>query len=192
MLLGRRLLFVVVLALIISVSRHELLLGQANGGAQASGLKIVVIEGEDGVNIIDQKTAVPAVVEVRDSNNLPVAGVPVVFALRSGAGRALLNTGLRQATVVTDAAGRASVAINPISRGAIQLQVNAAYQGQAATATITQTNFATAAQAAQAGAGSGSGGAAGGAGAGAGGGLSTAAIAGIAGAGAAVAEPSSP
>jgi hypothetical protein len=148
-----------------------------------ASLRIVVLEGEAGVNIIDQKTAVAPIVEVRDRNDLPVVGAQVTFLIRSGVGRATLNNGLRQVTLTTNAAGRATVAVNPVARGAIQLQVNAAYQGQTAAATITQTNFATAAQAASA-SGAGSGGAGGGgAGGGAGGGLSTAAIAGIAGAG---------
>jgi hypothetical protein len=47
--------------------------------AQDDVLKIVVIEGEGGVNIIDKKTAVRPVVEVRDRNDLPVAGVAVRF-----------------------------------------------------------------------------------------------------------------
>src|SRR5439155_20668973 len=45
------------------------------------GLTIKVLEGEDGVNIIQKNTAVKPVVEVRDRNNLPVAGATVVFIL---------------------------------------------------------------------------------------------------------------
>src|SRR5688500_11228988 len=48
---------------------------------QVGGLKIVVIEGEDAVNIIQQKTAVAPLIEVRDRNDLPVAGVPVTFSV---------------------------------------------------------------------------------------------------------------
>lgn len=39
-----------------------------------AALRIVVIEGEGAVNIIQQKTAVRPLVEIRDRNNLPVAG----------------------------------------------------------------------------------------------------------------------
>jgi hypothetical protein len=63
--------------------------GTVFGVAQKPVLKIVVIEGEDGVNIIDKKTAVKPIVEVRDQNDLPVAGVPVQFAI-SGKSAALL------------------------------------------------------------------------------------------------------
>ena len=153
---------------------------------QDGELRIVVLEGEDSVNIIEQGTAVPTLVEVRDSNDLPVAGASVAFLLASG--NATLNAaGLSQVAVTTNALGQAAVTVNPITSGAVQLSVNATFQGQTATAAIVQTNFATAAEAAAAGAGatssggSGSTSAAGGGGAG-GGGLGAGAIAGIAGA----------
>ncbi len=138
---------------------------------QEGELRIVVLEGEDSVNIIGQGTAVPTVVEVRDRNDLPVAGASVVFLLGEG-GTATLNAGLSQVSLATNALGQAAVTVNPLASGAVQLQVSAAFQGQTAVAAITQTNFATAAQAAAAGAGGagGGGGAAAGAGAGAGGG----------------------
>ena len=156
--------------------------------AQDDGLRIVVLEGEDSVNIIAQGTAVPTLVEVRDRNDLPVAGASVAFLLQGG--NATLNAGLSQVAMTTNALGQAAVTVNPISTGALQLSVNATFQGQTATAAIVQTNFATAAQAAAAGAGAtggggggaGGGAAAGGAGGGAGGGLGVGAIAGIAGA----------
>jgi hypothetical protein len=142
--------------------------------AQAAGLKIVVIEGEDAVNIIQQKTAVRPIVEVRDRNDLPIAGVPVVFSI-SGGGATF--GGASTVTVTTNAAGRAAVSeLTPVNNGTFQIRVEANYQGQTASTTINQTNFATQAQAAQAGQ------AAGQAGAGAGGGgLSNLAIAGIVG-----------
>ena len=182
----------IALTLVVSVS--FLGLGTAAPRAavqgQAGDLRIAVIQGEDSVNIIQQKTAVATIVEVRDRNNLPVAGASVVFLLGGNAGTASLNNGVSQVTLTTNAAGRASVTINPLSRGAVQLEVRATYQGQTATTTIAQTNFQTAAQAAQAGrAPVSSGGesttstttATGSAGGATGGGLSTMAIAGIAG-----------
>ena len=62
---------------------------------QDPGLRIVVLEGEDSVNIIGQGTAVPTVVEVRDRNDLPVSGASVVFLLGEG-GTATLNAGCRR------------------------------------------------------------------------------------------------
>ncbi len=54
--------------------------------ASAVGLRIVVISGEDAVNIIQQKTAVNPIVEVRDRNDLPVSGVAVTFNVGGGGG----------------------------------------------------------------------------------------------------------
>jgi hypothetical protein len=127
---------------------------QQSAAAQAKpALRIVVIEGEDGVNIIQQKTAVAPIVEVRDVNDLPVGGVVVTFTIQGGANAATFAGGVSQIAVTTNAAGRAVAAgLNPLASGPLQINVAATMQGQAATATISQVNFATAqaAQAAQA------------------------------------------
>ena len=128
----------------------------------ASGLRIVVVEGEDAVNIIQQKTAVAPVVEIRDRNNLPVAGATVTFSIT---GQGATFGGLSTLTVTTNAAGQAAaVGFTPTAAGAIQINASALVQGQALTATITQTNVLTAAQ--TVGAAGASGGASGGAGGG--------------------------
>lgn len=170
------------------------LFGVADGSSLAapafqSALKIVVIEGENAVNIIQQKTAVRPVVEIRDRNDLPVSGAVVRFSV--GGQNATFAGGAQSVTVTTDATGRATVsALNPVRAGKYQIDVRAQSNGQTATTSIAQTNFMTAALAAQAagttassgGAGGSGGAAAGGAGAGAAaGGLSTLAIVGIAG-----------
>ncbi len=127
--------------------------------AQASSLKIVVISGEEAVNIIQQKTAVAPVVEVRDRNDQPVAGAIVNFAVRGG--RATFS-GARTIAVTTDVAGRAVAAgFTPTASGAVQISATAAFQGQTAAVAIAQTNVMTAAEAAAIGA-SGAGGASGG------------------------------
>src|SRR6185503_8499843 len=125
-------------------------------------LKIVVISGEDAVNIIQQKTAVAPVIEVRDRNNLPVSGATVTFAL-SGNG-ATFAGGAQTLTVVTNAAEQATAAgLTPTATGALQISASASFQGQTAIATIAQSNVLTAAEAAgtTAGAGGGAGGGAG-------------------------------
>lgn len=180
-----------------------LALGVGLSAQQTAPLKIVVVEGEAGVNIIQQKTAVRPVIEVRDRNNLPVSGALVTFSIEGG--KAATFGGASTLTVATNAAGQAAVSsLTPNIAGAFQIQVSAAFQGQIATAAIAQTNVLTAAEAAAAagaagsgsagaGAGGGGGGAgaggAGGAAGGAGGGLSatTIAVAGAAVAGGAVA-----
>ena len=115
---------------------------------QQDALRVVVIEGEDAVNIIQQKTAVRPIVEVRDRNNLPVPGAVVTFSIQGGAST---FGGASTLTVATNAAGQAAVTgLTPSAAGAFQIQVSAAFQGQVATATIAQTNVMTAAQAAAA------------------------------------------
>ena len=142
--------------------------------APVGDLKIVVIAGEGAVNIIQQKTAVAPIIEVRDRNNLPVAGATVTFSV--GGSGASFGTG-STLTVVTNAAGQATAAgLTPTAAGAVQINVTAAMQGQLASAAITQTNFATAQAAAAAGSGGATGGGAAGAGAGAGGGISATTI----------------
>lgn len=137
----------------------------------AQPLRIVVLEGEGAVNILQQKTAVRPLVEVRDRNNVPVAGASVTFTIGGGGQGALFAGGAQTLTVTTNAAGQAAASgFSAVGSGAVQIQVQAVYQGQIATAAISQTNFATAAAAAQAGAGGGGGGGAAGGAAGAGGG----------------------
>jgi hypothetical protein len=165
------------LAVLLTVPAvHARLVGrQTERAAQSPTLKILVIEGEDAVNIVQQKTAVAPVVEVRDRNDQPVSGAVVTFAIRSG--RASFS-GARTLMVTTNAAGRAVAGgLAPTGSGAVQITASAAFQGQTAVATIVQTNVMTTAGAAGgAGAGGGStaGGATGGAG---GGGLSTSTLA---------------
>ena len=149
-----------------------------------AALRIVVIEGENAVNIVSQKTAVAPIVEVRDRNDQPVAGATVRFAIR--AGKATFG-GPRTLAVTTDGAGRAAAtALTPTGSGALQISATAAFQGQTAAVTIAQTNVMTAAAASGA---AGAGGASAGAGGG-GGGLSTTTVgvigAGVAGAAVAV------
>jgi hypothetical protein len=131
---------------------------------QTAGLRIVAVEGEDAVNVIQQKSAVAPVVEVRDRNDQPVAGAIVRFAISRG--RASFN-GARTLTVTTNAAGRAiATGLTPTGSGALQISAAATFQGQTAAITIAQTNVMTAAAA---GTGAGTGGAGGGATAGSGG-----------------------
>ncbi len=159
-----------------------------SGRSQAPGLRIVVITGEDAVNIIQQKTAVAPIVEVRDRNDNPVAGALVTFTVQGGQ-NATLGGGLQSLVVTTNAAGRAAVTgFTPTASGAVQINVAAAFQGQTAAATIAQTNVMTAAQAAGAATASGAGSSSGGAGAGggaaggSGGGLSATTVGVVAGA----------
>ena len=123
-----------------------------------SGLSIVVIAGEGAVNIIQQKTAVNPIVEVRDRNNLPVSGVAVTFSV--GGQGASFAGGASTLTLTTNAAGQAiATGLAPTATGAVTINATAVVNGQAIAATITQTNFATAQAAAAATAGGGASGA---------------------------------
>src|ERR1700685_1731831 len=73
--------------------------GTPQEGSTAMGLRIVVLEGEDGVNIIKKKTAVKPVVEVRNRNNLPVGGAVVTFATPTHGAGALFLNGSRSITL---------------------------------------------------------------------------------------------
>jgi hypothetical protein len=123
----------------------------------ASDLEIVVLQGEDGVNIIKNKTAVKPVVEVRHKNYLPgvgilaAAGVTVYFTVDGGSSAKFAN-GQTSMSVVTDANGRAVAGnLQPLRKGPVNIKVEANYQGQTVTRTITQTNFKTMAAANKAG-----------------------------------------
>ena len=85
----KRVLTVAFIAFLASASAH----GQQRS-APAGDLKIVVIAGEGAVNIIQQKTAVAPIIEVRDRNNLPVSGASVTFSV-SGSGAILRDADRR-------------------------------------------------------------------------------------------------
>jgi hypothetical protein len=162
-------LFVAAVAALVTVS------------AQTPALRIVVLEGENAVNIIQRKTAVKALVEVRDQNNLPVPGATVTFAV-TGKGGATV-AGAQTVTVTTGASGQAALTgMTPSSSGGLQISVDATFKGLNAAATITQSVVATAAIAAAATAGT----TVAATGAATGGGLGTGAIVGIVGGVAAV------
>ena len=109
-------------------------------------LKIVVLEGEGGVNIIQQKTAIAPVVEVRDRNDVPVSGAVVRFVIQKG--RASFH-GAPSVTTTTDALGRATPGgFTPSAAGALQIGAFATFQGQTAAVAIAQMNVMTAAEAA--------------------------------------------
>ena len=77
------------------------------------------VRGITGLHVIEQKTAVTPLVEVRDRNGQPVAGAVVRFTIRQG--RASFN-GARALTVTTNAAGRATAnGFAPTGSGALQI-----------------------------------------------------------------------
>ena len=110
----------------------------AASGQPAPALRIVVIEGEDAVNVIQQKTAVDRSSRSAIATTCPWPGRR--SPLRSAATPRRLPAGCRPYRGHQRCGQAAAVAINPIASGAVQIQVAAAFQGQAAAATIAQTN----------------------------------------------------
>jgi len=121
----------------------------AEQAAPESGLHIQIIEGDRGINIIKRKTAVAPVVEVRDRNNLPVAGAVVTFTAPNDGPSIIFLNGSRSISVVAESDGRATtVGLKPVNEGNLQISVSATADSQTATATISMTNVMTAAAAA--------------------------------------------
>ena len=107
-------------------------------------LQIVVLAGEDGVNIIKAKKAALPVVEVRDKDRRPLAGLYVTFTAPDSGPRVTFASGSSIYSTVTDANGRAAVHdMKPVGQGAFKINVETSFQGQTATTAIAQTNYLT-------------------------------------------------
>ena len=118
----------------------------------ATGYKINV-DKSTAQNNLRKGRATKAVVEVRDRNNKPVAGVAVLFLLPGSGPSGTFAGGATSLTVTTNAAGQAvaSYAPNQLA-GMFNLTVSANVNGvTVAATTVAQTNVAAAAVAAGAG-----------------------------------------
>jgi len=113
----------------------------------AGKYRLVVIRGEgDQHNVKQGRSTSQAVMEVRDENDKPVAGVLLTFTLPSqGAGGSFVG-GSQVTTLATNNAGRAAVTYTPNKVvGNYALKVSGNVQGQSVAASVTQTNIAAAA-----------------------------------------------
>jgi hypothetical protein len=111
-------------------------------------LHIEILNGDRGINIIKKKTAVKPVVEVRDRNNLPVAGAAVIFSSPSDGPSVVFLNGSRSITVITDSVGRATTTgLKPLNPGNFHIDVSASFHSQSAKTSIAMTNALTAAAA---------------------------------------------
>jgi hypothetical protein len=120
----------------------------APGDAEIGPLKIRIIAGGDGANVLKDQTAVSPVVEVWDNWELPISGATVTFKLPDGRPGAVFANGEKSLTVTTDGRGRATAAdLRPLGRGTFAIGVRASYKGATGAATVTQTNFPTLADA---------------------------------------------
>lgn len=106
--------------------------------------RLVVVRGEgDQHNVKKGRATSQAVVEVRDENDRPVAGVLLTFTLPNQGASGAFVGGSQMTTVATGPTGQASVTFTPNNlQGAFSLKVSGAVQGQSLAATIAQTNIA--------------------------------------------------
>jgi len=116
---------------------------QAKGMAQPQALEITILDGEGALNNIRQRTAREPIVQVKDRNRKPVAGVLVLFAINDGPSGAGASIGGDQTfSVRTDANGRAQArGFKPNStEGNFTVTVTATLGAIVATAIIHQEN----------------------------------------------------
>lgn len=106
------------------------------------GLDITIVEGDGGSNIIGKKTSTKTVVEVRDGKGKLVEGALVTFTAPADGPSLIFGNGLRTATVITDASGRAKTPnVKAVNAGSFKLQVSASFQSEMSNTLITQTNY---------------------------------------------------
>lgn len=119
-----------------------LILAMTMTAAAAPPIHIIVIEGQGAINNSRTHTGHDPVVEVRDSDNAPVAGATVTFQAPADGPSAVFATGEKTFVTQTDANGRAAAhGLHPNSvAGPFQINVTASLQGQTDNIVINQTN----------------------------------------------------
>jgi hypothetical protein len=116
-------------------------LAPANGVAPAGGLKVIVLEGQNGVNNIRLPMTVDLVVEVRDENDRTVEGATVNFQLPLMGPSGGFEGGVRNKEATTNLQGQAAVSYTPnMELGRFTVQVKASQGGRTGMTTITQQN----------------------------------------------------
>lgn len=130
--------------------------GPSSEQAAARGtLKVVIVDGDEAANVVQEKMAAESVIEVRDDEDRTVAGAVVRFKIRRAVSQRLsaaFRGGKDEVRALTDAAGQARTGpLTPLEAGRFEIEVQATHQGQTGTATIRHTNFSSSAQARAAG-----------------------------------------
>ena len=111
--------------------------------AAPTQINIVILEGEGAINVVRQRAAREAMVQVEDQNHKPIAAAAVTFFLPNEGASGVLANGSRSMTVLTDTEGKAAmqmVRANNV-RGTMQIRVEASYQGLTKSAVINQTTL---------------------------------------------------
>lgn len=105
-----------------------------------TGIRILVLEGQNAVNSTIAQEAISPVVQVLDAVNQPVEGATVTFEV-SPTGPGGTFGGRHMATVKTDSTGQATAAFIPNNlAGSFVIKVTASFEGQTKVARIRQTN----------------------------------------------------
>jgi hypothetical protein len=147
--IARPFLHAAVLTLALPVLQTPPLLAQTAGisAAQAGApmaLHIIILDGENALNNIRERTAREPIVQVEDENHKPVAGALVVFTIRrsvTGAGGTF--AGAETLTVITGLDGEAvAKGLQPnTTAGSYTITVQASVGTVTTSAVITQTNL---------------------------------------------------
>jgi hypothetical protein len=126
----------------LAPAQQQPLVQQAQTAQISEGLKIAVIDGENGRNDVRTKSATPLVVEVQDATGKPVPNAEVVFQLPwSGPGGVFFDW-LKVQTVRTGTDGRATAkGFTPNDEeGRFNIKVMATSGNRSATTVIAQSN----------------------------------------------------
>jgi hypothetical protein len=116
----------------------------ANTAVVAGGLKILVLEGQDGVNNIRIPMPANLVVEVRDENDRTVEGAMVTFQMPLMGPSGGFEGGVRNKDAITNFAGQAAVSYTPnMEPGRFTVQVKTTQGGRGGMTTIMQQNATT-------------------------------------------------
>jgi hypothetical protein len=136
----------VALALMLLLVRAPYMFAQT-AGVQAGtpmALHIVILDGENALNNIRQRTAREPIVQVQDENHKPVAAAVVLFTIRKGpTGAGGTFAGVSTLAVVTGLDGEAvakGLESNGV-KGSYTISVQATAGAVTTAAVITQTNI---------------------------------------------------
>jgi hypothetical protein len=138
---------VLAIVLIATVGPVAPLLAQVSSATAQAGapqsLHITILDGEDAINNIRERTAREPIVQVEDENHKPVAGALILFTIQGGPnGAGATFNGLNTLSVTTDAEGKATAhGLKPNeTQGSYSITVSATVGMVVATAIIKQAN----------------------------------------------------
>jgi len=110
--------------------------------ASQGNMRIVIVQGADAKNVLQQIAPLPLIVRVQDSAGLPIPDVDVAFTAPSSGPSGQFENDSRTIRSTTDSGGIAtSGSYHPNAlAGSYMITVRAEYRGQTATTSIQQFN----------------------------------------------------